>query len=194
MWSDWRLALERAFSAEEEFLPHLRELISHLGQRSSHELSTLLNVEFRSLFYASVACEFLQEAMVERIQHRLPADYERKLLNPMSTDAVFSAYNAIKFIVSAEMKAAVGEETSQEMLRAFDRHLPNVILASNAVRHHHDRGLGRVWDKQFTKRQHIGNFGPSILIKDEKMDDLEFRFSQQSIRSLVASLIEILRR
>lgn len=193
MEPDWRTAIEEAFSVEKDILSDTRRLIVSLYQCRVGELADHLNSEFRGLAFAAAGCEALHKIILVRIEKRQPTDYERRLSYPLYTDAILAAFNARKFIESSEMQSTVGSETVARMLVVFDEHLPQTVEASHAIRHNHDRALGRVRGKNIAdRRQFIAVWGSRIKVTDHQLRDFWYEFSTISVRKLVCSLAAIL--
>jgi hypothetical protein len=193
MQPDWRSAIEQAFALEAAILVHTRTFINALYERRAIELADHLNSELRSLAFAAAACETLHEIILARAEMKLPTGHERRLSYPMYTDAIIAAFNAKKFIGSSEMKDKIGKANVEAMLKSFDQHLPRTIEASHAIRHHHDRALGRVRANLVKEKneQFVAVWGASIKVTDEVLNEFWYKFSPSSVRSLMVSLADI---
>jgi len=120
--------------------------------------------------------------------------YELRHLNfSFGTDAVLSAYNALMTFKSDEFHAVVGDIVQNECVGLFEELIPNVIPASNALRHHHDRMFGRVRKHKFDKpEQYIGQLGVAIRLTDENLDVFVFEFKSENILRLIGRLSNLI--
>ncbi len=160
-------------------------------------LPSSFNSHMVSSYHATRVIEIFHSNILAALNEKKHKDYRLFFLvmHSYATEAVFGLYASSRLFEHELVKKALGEK-ALKISDLFKKHFPELKVARDALAHDDERIFGIVRSKIVGKTvedmQFISLEGAILGCKDEKLEDVEFRFPTSQFMKILDEISAVL--